>query len=102
MANTAQVEHEIGLLVNFIRSMGKENSSTGKYQTTFGELFRNDDVQNTFESLAGTLKAAKRRKVISYGSELLLQGVHDKEVITLENSWSSHHEQRLDLFLSYE
>jgi Costars len=86
MANTAQVEHEVGLLVNFIRTIGKENSSIGKFQTTFGDLFRNDDVQNTLESLAGTLKAAKRRKLISYNSELLLQGVHDKEVITLENS----------------
>ncbi|CAF3362458.1 unnamed protein product [Rotaria socialis] len=84
MANTAQVEHEISLLVNFIRSIGKQNSSTGKYETTFGDLFRSDEVQNTFESLAGTLKAAKRRKVISYSSELLLQGVHDKELITLE------------------
>jgi hypothetical protein len=86
MANTAQVEHEISLLVNFIRSTGKPNSSSGKYETTFGDLFRNDEVQNTFESLAGTLKAAKRRKVISYSSELLLQGVHDKELITLEKT----------------
>lgn len=86
MANNAQVEHEIKLLVNFIRSIGKENASSGLYETTFGDLFRNDEVQNTFESLAGTLKAAKRRKIISYNSELLLQGVHDKEVIRLENA----------------
>lgn len=86
MANTAQVEHEVSLLMNFIRSIGKQNASTGKYETTFGDLFRSDEVQNTLESLAGTLKAAKRRKVVSYGSELLLQGVHDREVITLEKS----------------
>jgi hypothetical protein len=86
MANTSQVEHEISLLINFIRSIGKKNSSNGKYETTFGDLFRNDEVQNTFESLAGTLKAAKRRKFISYSSELLLQGVHDKELITLEKN----------------
>lgn len=84
MAGRNQVDHEISLLVNFIRSIGKVNSSTGKYETTFGDLFGNDDVQNTFESLAGTLKAAKRRKIISYSSELLLQGVHDKELIKLE------------------
>lgn len=86
MANTSQVEHEISLLVNFIRSIGKKNSSSGKYETTFGDLFANDEVQNTLESLAGTLKAAKRRKVVSYTSELLLQGVHDKELITLEKN----------------
>lgn len=84
MANTAQVEHEVSLLVNFIRSIGKKNPSTGKYETTFGDLFASDEVQNTLESLAGTLKAAKRRKVVSYSAELLLQGVHNKEVITLE------------------
>jgi hypothetical protein len=86
MANKAQVEHEINLLVNFIRSIGKPNASNGKYETTFGDLFRSDDVQNTLESLAGTLKAAKRRQIISYTSELLLQGVHDKEVICLEKN----------------
>ena len=86
MANIAQVEHEISLLTNFIRSIGQQNSLTGKHETTFGDLFRNDEVQNTFESLAGTLKAAKRRKVINYSSELLLQGVHDKELITLEEN----------------
>lgn len=86
MANTAQVEHEISLLTNFIRSIGKLNTSTGKYETTFGDLFRSDEVQNTLESLAGTLKAAKRRKILSYNSELLLQGVHDRELITLEKT----------------
>lgn len=86
MANTAQVEHEISLLTNFIRSIGKLNASTGKYETTFGDLFRSDEVQNTLESLAGTLKAAKRRKILSYNSELLLQGVHDRELITLEKT----------------
>jgi hypothetical protein len=33
--------------------------------------------------LAGTLKAAKRRKVITYDSELLLQGAHDDIDIVL-------------------
>lgn len=85
MANTAQVEHEISLLKTFIQKIGKPNS-TGKYQTTFGELFRNDELQNTLESLAGTLKAAKRRKVVSYPSELLLQGASDNETIVLEKA----------------
>ena len=35
------------------------------------------------EALAGTLKAAKRRKVITYNSELLLQGAHDNVDIVL-------------------
>ena len=37
------------------------------------ELFVDDQVANTLESLAGTLKAAKKKAVVSYGPELLLQ-----------------------------
>lgn len=45
----------------------------------------NDDrVSNLFEALVGTLRAAKRKKIIHYDGELLLQGVHDKTVITLK------------------
>jgi len=31
----------------------------------------------------GTLKAAKRKKIVSYSGELLLQGVHDNVDIVL-------------------
>lgn len=31
----------------------------------------------------GTLKAAKKRKVVKYDAPLLLKGTHDKVVITL-------------------
>ena len=44
----------------------------------YGVLFKDDAVQQTFEALLGTLKAAKKRKVITFEGELLLQGVHDK------------------------
>ncbi len=43
----------------------------------FGTLFNDDKCANLFEALMGTLRAAKRRKVIDYKGELLLQGVHD-------------------------
>ena len=48
---------------------------------TFKQLFDDDQVANSLESLAGTLKAAKKRKVVSYGPELLLQGMSDNEII---------------------
>jgi hypothetical protein len=35
------------------------------------------------EALVGTLKAAKKRKVVRYDSELLLQGVHDNVNVVL-------------------
>ena len=44
-------------------------------------------------ALVGTLRAAKRKKIVTFEGELLLQGVHDKVPITLlkpdypEESW---------------
>jgi hypothetical protein len=52
-------------------------------QITFGTLFHDDRCANIFEALVGTLRAAKKRKVVKYDSEMLLQGVHDSVVITL-------------------
>ena len=40
---------------------------------TFKQLFDDDAVANSLESLAGTLKAAKKKKFVDYGPELLLQ-----------------------------
>ena len=44
-----------------------------KTRSLIQELFVDDQVANTLESLAGTLKAAKKKAVVSYGPELLLQ-----------------------------
>jgi len=75
------VEEEISLLVGHIERLGSPEDST--VQIKFKTLFDDDDVGNTMESLAGTLKAAKKRKIISYGPELLLQGASDDVIITL-------------------
>ena len=50
---------------------------------TFGVLFSDDKCANLFEALVGTLKAAKKRKIVKYEAELLLQGVHDKVEIEM-------------------
>ncbi|GFN93090.1 costars family protein abracl [Plakobranchus ocellatus] len=76
------VEHEVNLLVEEINRLGKPGPE-GKMQVTFGELFNDDRCANIFEALVGTLRAAKRKKIISYDGELLLQGVHDNVVIYL-------------------
>ncbi|XP_031791407.1 costars family protein ABRACL isoform X1 [Piliocolobus tephrosceles] len=55
----------------------------GKLSVKFGVLFRDDKCANLFEALVGTLKAAKRRKIVTYSGELLLQGVHDDVDIVL-------------------
>ena len=49
------------------------------------ELFVDDQVANTLESLAGTLKAAKKKAVVSYGPELLLQVWSKKRVKKVED-----------------
>lgn len=52
-------------------------------KVTFGTLFNDDECANIFEALVGTLRAAKKRKVLTYEGELLLQGVHDNVEIIL-------------------
>jgi hypothetical protein len=49
----------------------------------FGQLFDDDDVQQHYEGLAATLKAAKKRGIVTYKSPILLKGAHDKVIIDL-------------------
>ncbi|XP_068933319.1 costars family protein ABRACL [Petaurus breviceps papuanus] len=79
------VEHEINLLVEEMQRLGTTGAD-GKLSVKFGVLFQDDRCANLFEALVGTLKAAKRRKIVTYEGELLLQGVHDDvEIILLQN-----------------
>lgn len=82
--NTQQVDHEVALLQEEIRRLGKADG--GNVVVTFGTLFHDDRCANVFEALVGTLRAAKKRKIIDYEGQLLLQGVHDQVQITLFNS----------------
>ena len=77
------VNHEVSLLQEEIKRLGTKNESTGEYVVEFGVLFSDDKCANLFEALVGTLRAAKRKKIITYEGELLLQGVHDKVPIKL-------------------
>ena len=76
------VEHEVELLVEEIKRLGSPNAD-GLTTVPFGVLFRDDRCANLFEALVGTLRAAKRKKIIKYDGELLLQGVHDNVEIVL-------------------
>ncbi|XP_062912513.1 costars family protein ABRACL isoform X2 [Mobula hypostoma] len=77
------IDHEIGLLIEEIRRLGSPGPD-GKIRVKFGVLFTDDRCANLFEALVGTLKAAKKKKKISFTEELLLQGVHDNVDIVLE------------------
>lgn len=83
MSSISHVDNDINTLVQHIQRIGTKQSDTFTYTVTFGRLFNDDQVQNTLESLAGTLKAAKKRNIVSYKSELLLQGMSNNEIITL-------------------
>ena len=77
------VNHDLSLLLEHIRRLGTANAATGLVEVKFKALFDDDEVANSLESLAGTLKAAKKKKKVAYGPELLLQGASDDVVITL-------------------
>ena len=76
------VEHEVQLLVQEIKRLGTPNAD-GQMVVKFGVLFSDDKCANLFEALVGTLRAAKRKKIITYQGEMLLQGAHDNVDITL-------------------
>lgn len=69
------VDREIKLLLEELQRFGG--------RVKFGVLCRDDRCSNLFEALGGTLKAAKKRKLVGYDSELLLQGAHDDVEIYL-------------------
>ncbi|KAI9204258.1 costars family protein [Polychytrium aggregatum] len=78
----AQVAQEIKLLIGEIKRLGTCDAS-GQYSVKFGVIVKDDRCANIFEALVGTLKAAKKAKVVNYASELLLQGVSDQVDIVL-------------------
>ncbi|EFA82987.1 hypothetical protein PPL_03765 [Heterostelium album PN500] len=73
---TMNVDEEVSRLIEEITRLGTKRPD-GKIVVKYGVLFNDDIVANTFEALLGTLKAAKRKKLITYDGEILLQRVHD-------------------------
>ncbi|XP_061668044.1 costars family protein ABRACL isoform X2 [Syngnathoides biaculeatus] len=79
------VAHEVNLLVGEIERLGTRNAD-GQTSVKFGVLFNDDRCANIFEALVGTLRAAKRKKIVTFDGELLLQGVHDNvDIVLLQN-----------------
>ena len=95
------VNHEVKLLIEEIKRLGAPNAD-GKIEVTFGVLFRDDKCANLFEALVGTLRAAKRKKIITYEGEILLQGAHDNVPVTLlkDELWTSFRLFELQAFAS--
>lgn len=57
----------------------------GEPRCTFGSLFDDEKAQNYYEALAGTLKAAKKKNLVHFESPILLKGIHDKIVLSINN-----------------
>lgn len=76
------VDKEVQLLIEEVKRLGEANEE-GKIVVKFGVLFNDDRCANLFEALVGTLRAAKKRGIVDYEGQLLLQGVHDDVGVTL-------------------
>ena len=74
-----RLDEEVAQLLIDIRRIGID----GEPNVLFGDLFDDDIVSNYYEALVGTLKAAKKRKLIVFEGQLLLKGVSDKVQISI-------------------
>ena len=79
---TTRIEEELSQLMQDIRRIGIPNTPS----CTFGELFEDSFVEQHYEALVGTLKAAKKRGHISFHGQMLLKGIHDKFIISIVES----------------
>ncbi len=78
-SHTDRLDAEISQLAIDIRRLSPDSS----HSVPFGILFDDDSVQQYYEALVGTLKAAKRRGVVTFKGQMLLKGAHDDVIISL-------------------
>eukprot|EP00927_Polykrikos_kofoidii_P034366 TRINITY_DN2916_c0_g2_i1.p1 TRINITY_DN2916_c0_g2~~TRINITY_DN2916_c0_g2_i1.p1 ORF type:complete len:444 (-),score=66.08 TRINITY_DN2916_c0_g2_i1:202-1533(-) len=60
--------------------------SGGGDSVTYGQLIFDEVVEQMFEAVFGTLKSARKRGLVAFQGELLLQGKHDNVVISLTSA----------------
>ena len=77
-----RIDDEIQQLLVDIRRIGEP----GEPEVKFGDLFDDDEAQQYYEALVGTLKSAKKRGIIDFKGQMLLKGMHDNVVISIKNS----------------
>ena len=73
------VDKEIRKLIGLVVANG--TGPAGARTITYGELFKL--AEDSMEALSGTLKTAKKQKVVTFEAEMLFQGQSDAVVITL-------------------
>lgn len=77
------VDHEVLLVQWHIARLGKLQAD-GTYTITFAEFFNDEVVEQIFESLVGSLKAAKRRGIVDFPGQMLLMPTHKDVVLVLK------------------
>jgi glutaredoxin len=78
----ATVDKEVEQLKKDIVRLGALNSD-GKYEVPFGVLFDDEQTQQYYEAIVGTIKAGKKKGVIGADGMIWLKGAHDKVPIKL-------------------
>lgn len=76
------VDEEVKLLIQEIKRLGKPNDKK-QYTVKFGVIVKDERCGDIFEALVGTLRAAKKRKVVAFDGEMLLSPTHDNVDIIL-------------------
>ena len=84
MGHQARVDEEIQELRRDITRIG-EKGDDGVWSVKFGKLFDDEKVEQYYEAIVGTLKAAKKRGYIDFKGQMLLKGAHDDVDIILTN-----------------
>ncbi len=75
-----QIESDINILIEKIKEIGTKQSD-GSIDVTFGSLY--EATVDVLEALNGTLRSAKRNKIIDYKGQMLLKGPNDKDIVKL-------------------
>ncbi|KAG8457003.1 hypothetical protein KFE25_006615 [Diacronema lutheri] len=83
MAEAAEgVEKDLLILVQALNRIGALQPD-GSRQCPYIAIFKDEVLEQQLESLMGSLKAAKKRGIVAYDGQILLQGVNDHSLITL-------------------
>eukprot|EP01006_Ploeotia_vitrea_P050991 TRINITY_DN67517_c2_g11_i2.p2 TRINITY_DN67517_c2_g11~~TRINITY_DN67517_c2_g11_i2.p2 ORF type:complete len:101 (-),score=13.83 TRINITY_DN67517_c2_g11_i2:256-528(-) len=72
----ARLAAECVQLIKDINRLGSKNAD-GKASVKFGVLFDDEQGQQFYEAIVGTLKAAKKRGMVEFKGQMLLKGAHD-------------------------
>ena len=84
MGELTGVDLEVAYLQLELLRMGASRAREGLLAVVpFGELIDCERCEQIFEALVGTLRAAKKRKVIAYQGQMLLKGVSDNVEVQL-------------------